>query len=85
MPALFLIIICSNFSLAQNLETDSLSKAKVSELAFLSGNWRGSGWMYGQDRQRYEFEQTENIEFKLDSTILLIEGLGTSKGKIIHN
>jgi hypothetical protein len=80
-----LIIICSNISLAQSVEPDSLSRAKISELAFLSGNWRGSGWMYGQDRQRYEFEQTEDIKFKLDSTILLIEGLGTSKGTTIHN
>ena len=41
--------------------------------------------MIGQDRQRHEFEQTEDIQFKLDGTILLIEGKGTSNGTIIHD
>lgn len=29
--------------------------------------------------------QTETISFKIDSTAILIEGLGTSNGKVVHN
>jgi hypothetical protein len=79
----FLILTSKSF--AQNIETDSLSKQKIKKLAFIVGKWEGTGWMYGQDRNRYEFNQTEDIKFKLDSTVILIEGTGTSGAKIIHN
>ncbi len=41
--------------------------------------------MMGQDGQRHAFMQTETIRYKLDSTVILIEGLGTSDGKVTHN
>ncbi len=41
--------------------------------------------MMGQDRAKHEFSQTENVQFKLDSTAILIEGKGMSQGKVIHN
>jgi len=78
-------LLFHSLSFGQSLETDKLSKEKITTLSFLVGEWKGTGWMYGQDRTRHEFEQTENIQFKLDSTTILIEGLGTSNGKIIHN
>ncbi len=71
-------------SFAQNSETDSISKAKIKELDFMVGNWKGTGWMMGRSGKS-EFEQTEKIEFKLDSTAILIEGKGKSDGKVIHN
>ena len=80
-----LILFCSTYILAQLPETDSLSQSKITQLEFLVGSWEGQGWMFGQDRQRYEFEQTEEIAFKLDGTAILIEGLGKSSGKVIHN
>ncbi len=80
-----LFLLLFTFIQAQNTETDSLSKINIQKLDFLAGKWSGNGWMYGQDRNRYEFEQIEDIQFKLDSTTLLIEGLGRSDGKIIHN
>lgn len=70
---------------AQLVKTDSVAQLEISKLEFLVGEWQGSGWMMGQDRQRHEFDQTENIQFKLDNTLLLIEGLGTSQGQTIHN
>lgn len=72
-------------SLAQDLETDPLSKSKISQLEFMVGDWKGSGWMMGRDGQKAEFDQTEKIRFKLDSTMVLIEGLGTSQGEVVHN
>lgn len=41
--------------------------------------------MMKPDGTKSEFEQTEKIEFKLDSTAILIEGKGKSGGTIIHN
>jgi hypothetical protein len=79
--AIFLV----KLSYSQSVEADSLSKAKISELEFMAGKWKGSGWMMGRDGQKSEFEQSEDIQFKLDSTMLLIEGLGTSQGKVVHN
>ncbi len=70
---------------AQDVQSDSISKAKVSQLEFLVGNWKGTGWMMDKDGKKREFDQTEKIQFKLDSTAILIEGMGKVNGKIIHN
>ena len=78
-------ILIAQLSFSQSLETDSISKSKISELEFMVGNWKGSGWMMGRDGVKSEFEQTEKIQFKLDSTMVLIEGMGQSGGKVVHN
>ena len=41
--------------------------------------------MMGRDGQKHMFQQTEKVQFKLDSMILLIEGTGKAGGKIIHH
>lgn len=79
-----LTFLISIMGFSQTSETDSISKAKIKELAFMVGNWKGTGWMMGRNGKS-EFEQTEKIEFKLDSTAVLIEGKGMSKGKVVHN
>jgi len=78
-------IIFTTLSYSQSLESDSISKSRISQLEFMVGNWKGSGWMMGRDGQKSEFEQTEKIQFKLDSTMVLIEGMGKSGGKVVHN
>jgi hypothetical protein len=67
------------------LETDSVSQAEISKLEFMVGKWKGAGWIIGRDQQRSSFEQTEDIQFKLDDTAILIEGLGISNGRVTHN
>ena len=79
-----LVGLVINQSFCQSFETDSLSKSKIVDLGFMVGNWKGNGWMMGQEGKS-EFEQTENIQFKLDSTAILIEGVGRTNGKIVHN
>jgi hypothetical protein len=66
-------------------ETDLIAQAEISKLTFIVGDWEGSGWMFGPDRVKREFNQTEKIQLKLDGTALLIEGHGTSGGKSIHD
>ncbi len=77
--------IISTLAFGQSKETDAMLQAELKKLSFMDGTWEGNGWMYGRDGIRHEFEQTENIQFKVDGTTLLIEGLGKTDGKIIHN
>lgn len=82
-----LIMCCTSLSYSQQYEfkTDETAKEAVSKLAWLTGDWEGSGWRMGMDRQKHTFEQTETIRFKLDSTVLLIEGHGIADGRTIHD
>ncbi len=50
----------------------------------MTGQWEGNGWKIRQDRTIHNFHQTEEIQFKLDSTIMVIDGHGISDGEIIH-
>ncbi|WP_299668174.1 hypothetical protein [uncultured Polaribacter sp.] len=81
---IFLTILISNLSFSQHSETDTISKAKIKELNFIVGDWIGKGWMMGENGKS-KFDQTEKIQFKLDSTAILIEGKGKSNGEVIHN
>lgn len=72
-------------ALSQNVDTDPVSKKYVSQLSSMVGSWEGEGWMMAADQKRHEFSQTEIIQFKLDSTAILIEGKGMENGKVIHN
>ncbi|SFT73107.1 hypothetical protein SAMN04489724_1887 [Algoriphagus locisalis] len=69
---------------AQNYETDTKAKQEVIKLNFLTGKWKGTGWMMGQDMNKHTFDQTENVQFKLDSTAILVEGKGVSNGKTVQ-
>lgn len=77
-------IMIAEYSFGQSFKTDSISQSEVSKLHFITGKWKGKGWMMGPNGKS-EFDQTENIQFKLDSTAILIEGLGKTNGMVIHN
>ncbi len=81
----FAVLFIFETGMAQPETTDAEAKAAISKLAFIAGKWKGSGWMMGRDRTKAEFNQAENIQFKLDSTILLIEGMGKTNGTVIHD
>ncbi len=60
----------------------------VKQVTFLEGNWSGEGWMQMGQGSKEEFTQVETVEMKLDGAVLLIEGIGHSKGenpKKIHH
>jgi len=83
-----LILFCLIFTLnaySQAPKTDETVKSEIQKLAFIVGEWEGEGWMMGRDGSRNSFTQSEHIQFKLDSTAILIEGLGKNNGQIIHN
>ncbi len=84
-----LIILVFTFittiTFGQSTITDLTMQTELNKLKFMEGRWEGNGWMYGRDGFKSEFIQTENIQFKVDNTLLYIEGLGKSDGKIVHN
>lgn len=82
---LIVLTFYSAFAFGQAEKTDSISKHEISKLDFLVGKWKGEGWIMGRDGQKYSFQQTENIQFKIDGVAILIEGLGKSNGLITHN
>lgn len=82
---LLISMMFAKYSYGQSFETDSISKSEVSKLHFITGKWKGKGWMMGPNGKKAEFDQMENIQFKLDSTAILIEGLGKNNGIVIHN
>jgi len=69
---------------AQDHGNQELS-SKMKTLQLLVGKWQGEGYIIDQSRQKTNFQQEELIEYDLDSTILSIEGVGKSDGKIVHH
>lgn len=82
---LIVLTLCSTLTWGQSTMTDSISKLEISKLDFLVGKWEGTGWIMGRDNQKHDFQQTEDIQFKIDSVAILIEGMGKSNKKITHN
>jgi len=81
---LFALLFSATLS-AQRHIPDSLILSEMSKLHFIAGNWAGEGWILQRDGTKHTFTQTEQIEFKLDSTLLLIEGKGMAQGEVIHH
>lgn len=59
---------------------------KMNQVKFLLGQWKGSGWMLIDGKKEY-FDQTENINAKLDGAVIIVEGMGKvpQTGRVIHN
>ena len=56
-----------------------LAKGKMKSVHFMAGIWEGEGWAYSSQGEKEYTQVKEKIVFKLDSTVLYIEGLGTRK------
>ena len=90
MKKIAAILLISILPLALAAQTPSSPKvAEMKRLDFLVGQWQGEGWIMLGTKQRHTFRQTENVQRKVDGTVLLIEGLGKSMdtgdaGAIIH-
>lgn len=64
--------------LASSAQADfsQVSKQKIGQLDKMVGTWKGTGWMYTPNGKESS-DVLEIIQYKLDSTILFIEGSGT--------
>lgn len=78
-----ILLIWAAAAMAQAPE-GSANAEKLKAAHFLAGDWRGSGWYISQGK-KLKFDQTENIQLKLDGTAMLIEGLGVIQGSEDYN
>jgi len=58
----------------------------MAKLDFLAGKWRGQGWITTGPGEPHRFNQSKDVQFKQDGTLLLIEGLGKEVGadRVVH-
>ena len=94
MKSFFLTLCLIVFAFKTQAQTSHVqptdSFASIHDLSFMIGEWKGEGWIM-INRERKTFTQTETIRPKMDSLILIVDGLGYSKEevdgkkKVIHN
>ncbi len=53
------------------------ARAAVDQVAFLVGQWKGSGWVAEGPGKRSEFQQTERVQKWANGTALIIQGEGS--------
>lgn len=86
-----LLFVLFSISFVQSQPPKNESHEKMKALNFLTGEWQGEGWISFGPNQTHQFNETEKIQYKLDGSILMIEGRGIDKNsspelqKIIHN
>jgi hypothetical protein len=83
---LTIILILFSDLLGQMPDHSKEIKEQMNKLSIMSGNWEGNSWTINQKGEKKEGTTVENISFKLDSTLLILEGLGKNEsGEIVHN
>lgn len=85
LVALFLFIYISNV-IAQMPDFSKEVKAAMLQVSVMEGKWEGKGWRVNPNGEKAYSNVEENLQWKLDSTIILIEGIGkTDDGNVVHN
>lgn len=74
-----LIILIAFFSVtlsqAQGTAPESL-KQEMKKLGYMTGKWKGEATIRQQDGSVLKISQEEIIQYKLEGTVILIEGIG---------
>ena len=70
--------------------SEKVAREKMKPFAHWIGHWQGEGFMQIGPGQQKRTTVDEYLEFKLDSTVLLVEGVGKSldtqsAGSIVHH
>lgn len=68
---------------SQNVKSNDVAKAAISELAALTGHWEGNGWFMKKDKSKLEYKQQTHGYFKQDSTMLILETTAKSKDRTV--
>jgi hypothetical protein len=84
------LILCTAFlvpCMAQQPRVPDIEsqRAAMKKLSFLIGKWSGEARILRGSGEPLELIQTEEAEYKLDGSILLVEGIGRSRsdGKVV--
>lgn len=89
-PLLSILIIAATAiatsAQAQMPDVKEPVQTAMQDVSVMAGEWQGSSWTMTPDGSRKTAQMHETIEWKLDDTILLIEGLGKNKeGETAHH
>ena len=85
---LLLLFAFSTSFLTAQVHDNTIQREAMKKLEFLEGNWSGTANMMIRGQGNQVINQTEKVWFMLDSTILVIEGLGKSadeEAKTVHH
>jgi hypothetical protein len=74
-----LAVSTSHQAFSQQELTKADQLAAMKKLSFLVGEWKGTAWMMPPQGKKETIVQTEKVEWRLDGTVLMIEGLGKVK------
>jgi hypothetical protein len=55
------------------------NREALKKLEFLAGKWKGDATVSRGPKETMIVKQSENVQFKLDGTVLLVEGVGRGK------
>jgi len=81
---IFTLMMFATISVAQGVNEDAVKA--MQKLAVMVGEWEGDGWAMTPDRTKKESHVDEKMQWKLDKTVILVEGLGKDKeGKVVHS
>ena len=85
---LMLVVLISHTISAQ--PSEAVAKEKMKAFAHWAGHWQGEGFMQMGPGPLKKSNVDEHLEFKLDGTVMLIEGIGKSleagnENKIVHH
>ena len=84
--SLILFLFSATTIFAQMPDFSKDIKLAMKQIEIMDGKWEGSGWRMNPDGTKSNSDVVENLYFKLDSTLLVLEGLGTDDdGKAVHN
>src|SRR5712664_1834906 len=74
-------ITLASACLAQSVRAPDIEaqRTAMKKLDFLVGKWSGQGRMLRGAAEPLEFVQTEDVQYKLDGLVLMIEGIGLTK------
>ncbi len=81
---LLVFSVCAIYGQA-GLKPDSASLNAMEKIQFLTGNWKGTGWIQ-MGKERHQFDQHETVAQKINGSVLVIDGLGkdSATGEIVH-
>lgn len=71
---------------AQGRPDPAAQKSAMQKLKYLAGTWTGQGTVTPAQGEPIQLQQTEEVQYKLDGLLLVIEGTGRdASGKVLFN
>ncbi len=81
-----LFVLISTLVSAQMPDFSKEVQTAMAQLSVMEGKWKGTGWRLNPDGSKSTSNIEENLVYKLDKTVFLVEGIGTlDNGTVVHH